>query len=1116
MKYRVGFDIGIKSVGWSVVENDINTEEPIRIVDLGVRTFDANEVPKSGESTAKERRELRGVRRRRRRKEYRKLRMEKLLNKTLGIDYENDVVDILKDDVYALRARGLDERLNNVEIARVVMNILKRRGFKSNRKEIKPSKEEGNLLKALNENEEFLKDYRTIGEAIVKAERFKSESESGQGYSIRNHGDYKNCFYRSDLEAELKSILSAQQKFGNTAITDEFVKKVIDIFTSQRNFDEGPGKNSIYRTDGFSVRNCTFITTEKRAPKTSCTFEMFNALSRLNSLKINGEPLDEKDYKMLQEKVTNYLDIKFSQIRKWLKIDYNKTFNMCNYFINDKDREGISDTQVTDKIENKVFISFPRTSEIRKKTGLLPNGNEELFDEIALMLSMCKSDSTIDKYVSENKVLSQLDASQILAIKSINFDKFGFGNLSIKAMKQIMPYLLEGKTYDKACESAGYNHNGRNFEKRKFLEGEKVNERLNDILSPTVKRSVNQTIRILNEIIKKYGSPQFVTIELARDFERLPSERKKIEDMQKERYQENQKHVEEIKKYKANPSGEDILKYRLYEEQLCKCMYSGEVIDINHLFSDNYYQIDHALPQSRSLDDSYLNKVLVKTSENQKKGNLTPYEYFKKYKTEADWEAYVARVHGLRNFKKQKQLLIENYSEGRQKDFIERNINDTRYISRAMFNLLQDFLITEPNKKYKKVIKSVNGGVTAYLRKCWGINKLREDGDAHHSIDATVIAVATDAMVEKITKFNQIKEKYFVKDNFVVDPETGEKLEISPDGMGKRLPKPYENFVKELALRSLVKYDGQNYNENEIKELINLGYVDEDLKGLKPLFVSRMKAVKTTGAIHKDTMYSTKAYDKTDCMLIKTVPLEKLTLVEKPESQPIKGDKHPNLSIANYCQPLKDTRLYLLLKENLVADPNYFKTHPEIVRPNKDGKTGMVVKKVKVYEKASNPVFVGTGAFDADRIHRIDIFKKNDKYFAIPVYIKDVYLHKLPNKIVTSGKPLDLDDSYDFQFSLYQNDLIKIEWKNGSRLSKIKDNDNSSKPENIELTNGLFYYNSFDRATCSIKIFTCDRCYASRGVGIQNLKNISKCYVDIMGNVYNAPKEMRKELWWGI
>ena len=78
---------------------------------------------------------------------------------------------------------------------------------------------------------------------------------------------------------------------------------------------------------------------------------------------------------------------------------------MCNYFIKDKDREGLSDSEVTDKIESKVFISFPRTSEIRKKIGLLPNGNEELFDEIALMLSMCKSDSTIDKYVSENKGL---------------------------------------------------------------------------------------------------------------------------------------------------------------------------------------------------------------------------------------------------------------------------------------------------------------------------------------------------------------------------------------------------------------------------------------------------------------------------------------------------------------------------------------------------------------------------------------------------------------------------------------------------------------------------------------------------------------------------------------
>ena len=66
--YTLGLDIGIASVGWSLLENDPITEEPVKIIKMGVRTFSANEIPKTGESTAKNRRDKRGVRRRNRRR----------------------------------------------------------------------------------------------------------------------------------------------------------------------------------------------------------------------------------------------------------------------------------------------------------------------------------------------------------------------------------------------------------------------------------------------------------------------------------------------------------------------------------------------------------------------------------------------------------------------------------------------------------------------------------------------------------------------------------------------------------------------------------------------------------------------------------------------------------------------------------------------------------------------------------------------------------------------------------------------------------------------------------------------------------------------------------------
>lgn len=1121
MKYRVGFDIGIKSVGYAVIENDNTTEEPMRIVDLGVRTFDANEVKDTGESTAQTRRELRGVRRRRRRKEFRFERMEKLLNNTFSVNYKEDVKNVQNVDVYKLRANALDVKISNIELCKVIFNLLKRRGFKSNRKEITKTKEEGKLKKAIAENQEFMakSGYITIGESIYKDPRFKIECNGRVIYNVRNHGDYRNCFYRDDLKNELNLILESQQKFGNSLITTDFINKVLDIFSAQRNFDEGPGGNSPYKAT-FQVGNCTFITTEKRAPKASLTFERFTALSRLNSLKINFENLTDEQISILQEKINNCNNIKFSQIRKWLNLDYSQVFNLCNYYIKPKDAEGLTEKEVVDKAESKDFVTFNKTTEIRKALKVSsPLEYQDLFDEIALMLSMCKSDSTIDEYISSHIIFNNLTTEQINNIKALNFDKFG--NLSVKAMRNIIPFLQQGKRYDEACALAGYNHSVKNFGKRMFLKGKEIQERLNEITSPTVKRAINQTIRILNEIIKKYGSPQFVTIELSRDFERTPNERKTVEKAQQDRYKENESYLDVIKKYKAIPTGVDFLKMRLYNEQNCKCMYSGERIELDKLFYDNYYQIDHAIPISRSLDDSYLNKVLVKTEENQNKRDMIPYEYFTQFKTPQEWDEYVVRVNLLKNIKKKKLLLIKEFTENRTRDYIARNSNDTRYISKAILNILQDYLQTAPNKKYSKVIKSVNGGVTAYLRKCWNINKIREDGDSHHCVDAGVIAVATDGAVQKITKFNQVKEKYIIKDDLIIEKFTGrviEKDKMAQDEraelekLSKILPKPYENFVKELKLRSMVKYDNSNYNEREKQELKDIGYLDEEIDKIKPLFVSRMKAVKTTGPIHKDTMYSTKIYDNHK-LLIKTVELKKLKIVDKPEKEPIKDDKHPNKSIDGYYRPLDDRKLYLMLKESLIKDKDCFKNVREVYKPSKNGVQGMPVRSVKVCEYKSDVIQVNGGAFINDKIYRIDVFTKDNKFYTIPVYMKDVYAHKLPNKIVARNKPwIDLNDSYKFKFSLYQNDLIKIKWKKNSVFTKVHKNINSQKPDKIELNEGLFYYNGFDISTSSIEIFTHDRCYTISGAGMQNLEIFEKYHVNIMGKVYKAPEEVRKEI----
>ena len=153
--YTLGLDIGVASVGWSILENDPITEEPIKIIKLGVRTFKINEVSDTGESTAKARREKRGLRRRTRRRELRMKTARDILEKNLKVCITEELSKIANKDVYELRARALDERLSDAELCKVVLNLFKRRGFKSNRKGL-ADKESGLLLSAINQNQEFL------------------------------------------------------------------------------------------------------------------------------------------------------------------------------------------------------------------------------------------------------------------------------------------------------------------------------------------------------------------------------------------------------------------------------------------------------------------------------------------------------------------------------------------------------------------------------------------------------------------------------------------------------------------------------------------------------------------------------------------------------------------------------------------------------------------------------------------------------------------------------------------------------------------------------------------------------------------------------------------------
>ena len=369
LNYRIGLDIGIASVGWAVLENN-SDDEPIRIVDLGVRLFDKAEQPKTGGSLAGPRRMARTTRRRLRRRKHRLDRIKWLLQQEGMIDIEQFMKRYHSanlPDVYKLRYEALDRKLKDDEFAQILLHIAKHRGFKSTRKAETVAKENGAVLKATTENKMLMqeKGYRTVGEMLYCDMAFKIEcpwNESGYILATRNTSDdYKHTILRSMLVDEVHAIFAAQRELGNSKATEALEEKYLEIMESQRSFDMGPGnqpdgKPSPYAINGFGDRvgKCTLEPEEMRAAKATYTAELFVALQKINHLRLidknsNVRELTEEERQVLINLLHTQKEIKYSTVRSKLGIGVEYRFNTLNYSSKKKDsmEDVIKDTENT-------------------------------------------------------------------------------------------------------------------------------------------------------------------------------------------------------------------------------------------------------------------------------------------------------------------------------------------------------------------------------------------------------------------------------------------------------------------------------------------------------------------------------------------------------------------------------------------------------------------------------------------------------------------------------------------------------------------------------------------------------------------------------------------------
>ena len=1058
INYALGLDIGITSVGWSVINLDIN-----RIEDLGVRIFNAAENPKDGASLALPRRAARGRRRLTRRKAYRINRVKKLIvSENILTESELNNIFTNKDiiSVWEARVQGLDRMLSNEEWAKILINLCKRRGFKSNRKNEAKDKEMGQILTSIEINAEKMEETksRTIGELIYK----ETISEEDKYKAFRNKsGEYNRCVSRDMIRNEIHTLFEQQRKFGNKNASDDVEDKYLEIFNSQRpysNFEE------LEKLVGW----CTFEKKKyKRAPKNCISAEEFVLYESINKLSIicNGEKrkLNNEERDLIVNEAFNKKEIKYSGLRKLLSLNDEERFSTLTYSI-DKDMS---------KTENTKFISLKGYHEIKKaiEYGVSKEywknikGNKKMLNDIAYVLTLGKTDEEIENQLRLRDIPSEI----IEAVSDMSFSKFN--NLSIEAIDKILPFMKEGYQYNEACEKAGYDF-------KAIYKGEKCKKlpviEIDEIVNPVVIRSLAQTRKVINAVIDRYGSPIRINIELARELSKNFKDRKAIEKEQKE----NRDNIDKIKKQLEElmgkvPTGREVLKYRLWQQQRGECAYTQRQIFLENLFSPGYCEIDHIIPFSRCFDDSLSNKVLVMGVENQRKGNRTPYEYFGS--DIERWNKYEIWVKGSHlNYKKKNNLLKKKLSQEEQKEWKSRNLNDTKYICRYISNFVNSRLEFKESESKQKVI-TINGKATAYLRAVWGLSKVREDGDKHHALDATIVAVATQGMVQKISHYSKANElKYIRKYDDYIDVETGEivnleEYEAERNGI---LPRPWQGFSQELMLRL-----SDDPKEELKKTPINSYDMDFISNSLRPIFVSRVPFRKIGGKLFKETVYSKKDFKEG-------------YFVSKKKLSDLKEKDLDNLY--NYeC----DKRLYDAIIERMkVFNYDGKKAFVEEFRkPTKNGELGPVVRSIKV--KTTVPfkdgIEVNEGLSAKEGMVRIDIYEKENKYFVVPVYRYQIANNSIPNKAATAKKKEDewtiIDETFNFKFSIYKNDLIEIKYAK---------------------KNGYFgYYDGFDRDSAGITIENHDNSKRYRGIGIKSgVTLLNKYEVDVLG-YYHKVKE---------
>ncbi len=402
-------------------------------------------------------------------------------------------------------------------------------------------------------------------------------------------------------------------------------------------------------------------------------------------------------------------------------------------------------------------------------------------DEITHWLVKEENETVLIDWLATNFQLSENKAEQIANVSLPE----GYGSLSKKALDRILPELQrEVVTYDKAVLAAGFDHHSMlshalqtgevmealpyygeplqrhvGFADPNAKPDDPPEKRFGRIANPTVHIGLNELRKVVNALIKKYGHPSEVIVEVTRELKQSKAKRDEIQKEQSANQKQNERWRAEIKEITGfEASLLDLQKMKLWTElnfsdaSNRRCPYTGEQINLTRLFSGEV-EIEHILPFSKTLDDSLNNKTVSMRRANRDKGNRTPFEAFGNSPPGYSFAEILERA-GTMPLAKRKRFAPDGYEKWlkEDKDFLARALTDTAYLSRIAREYLS--LICPPNK-----VRAIPGRMTAMLRGKFGLNDIlgltgekNRNDHRHHAVDACVIGVTDQGLLQRFAR----------------------------------------------------------------------------------------------------------------------------------------------------------------------------------------------------------------------------------------------------------------------------------------------------------------------------------------------------------------------------